>query len=151
MDHPDGDVGVDGVHVVKAAGVGEAVVVEERGVWVDPVGPHRPIRPLIHRERLHEAEGVELVLGQESRRDINGERRRRRRKERVEEVGGGGEVGGGAVEGEERVEEVGGVEREVVGGHEEAGLEVEVEGVVRGEGVAEAEEGLASPGRVRLL
>lgn len=143
MDHPDNDVRVDGVHVVKAAGIGETVVVEEGGLGVDPVGPHRPTPPLLRRKRLHQAEGVQLVLGKQRRRHVS-RKGRRRREERVEEVGGGGGGGvGGSVEREERVEEGGGVEREVVGGDEEAGLVVAVEG--GREGVAEAEEGLASP------
>lgn len=87
MENPDDHVGVVGVHIVESTSIWKAVMVEERGLGIDSISANTSLKVLLV-ERLHQAEGVESVLGQEGSRQVNA-RVRRKGEEGVEEMGSG--------------------------------------------------------------
>lgn len=76
VDHPDDEVSGRGrgrglmIQVIEPAGIREAIVVEERGSWINTVGPDRSIALFFFRERFHQTKGVEFVLSQQSGRQL---------------------------------------------------------------------------------
>ncbi|GFZ20964.1 ASH1-related protein 2 [Actinidia rufa] len=157
VNRPHNDVGIEtpsvgSIHVIESTSIRKAIVIEKRSVRVNTVSPNRSLT--VFGKRLHQAKGVELVLGQQRRRELWGEaefggRRREGRHEGVEETGGGsGGVGGlfCALKREKSAEIGRGNGGQVVGGDEEACLDLAVVGERRRR--SEEAEGLADPGGV---
>ncbi len=67
MNHANNDVSVavgSSVNIIKAASIGKAVMVEERGIRVDTISSDRTLAIIMGGQRLHKAKGIKLVLGQ---------------------------------------------------------------------------------------